>query len=607
MESKAEEDLMPGQPPVAPQPEFEPAVPAPEAEPVATAPVEPTAPMEIPAAEARAQESPKTETNTNTWPPIPEKAPASPLLRHPWFLLLVALAAAVVLDLVSYKQQPGIQWALFVVLAIGGSLLAAFIEKRSVPAGSYVLAGMLGVSGILTLFRGEGYTVMSLVLFGLVALVLLAGSFLNGQWARFRVREYVLSALDASLSALIGLPIGLTDGSKNLPTDQAADHKRGRRAAAAVIRGVLISLPLLFIFALLLGSADLVFGEQLKDLVSWLSPKNLEDVLRQLAIILVLTWALFGVLWMLITHTDKRKVPELDEPLIKPFLGLTESAIVLISLNLLFAAFLLVQFRYFFAGQANITLQGFTYAEYARRGFFELLAAAFIAWLLHYALSSLTKREKGAQRFLFSLLASLLILQVGLVLVSAFQRLSLYEQAYGFTRDRLVAHVMMVFLGLVLLSSMLLEWTHSLKRMALVLFIALFAFSLTLSALNVDALIAHRNLDRAINGEEFDPTYLVNFLNGEDAVPTLFRYYDDPTLPKDLKDTLGKVLACRQARQTEDEKASNWTGWTWPRMRANTLYADHASALASYRMTRQEDSLGFLLGDTWVSCVDPGN
>lgn len=42
-------------------------------------------------------------------------------------------------------------------------------------------------------------------------------------------------------------------------------------------------------------------------------------------------------------------------------------------------------------------------------------------------------------------------------------------------------------------------------------------------------------------------------------------------------------------------------------MRANTLYADHASALASYRMTRQEDSLGFLLGDTWVSCVDPGN
>jgi len=83
MESNSEEDLLPGQPPVAPQPEFEPAVPAPEAEPVATAPVEPTAPMEIPAAEARAQESPKTETNTNTWPPIPEKAPASPLLRHP--------------------------------------------------------------------------------------------------------------------------------------------------------------------------------------------------------------------------------------------------------------------------------------------------------------------------------------------------------------------------------------------------------------------------------------------------------------------------------------------------------------------------------------------
>ena len=45
----------------------------------------------------------------------------------------------------------------------------------------------------------------------------------------------------------------------------------------------------------------------------------------------------------------------------------------LASLDLLFALFVAVQIRYLFGGDAGLRLTGLSYAEYARRGFFELV------------------------------------------------------------------------------------------------------------------------------------------------------------------------------------------------------------------------------------------
>ena len=55
---------------------------------------------------------------------------------------------------------------------------------------------------------------------------------------------------------------------------------------------------------------------------------------------------------------------------------------VLAGVALLFAAFVLVQFRYFFGGAQNIGIEGYTFAEYARRGYGELMAVAVLSLLL---------------------------------------------------------------------------------------------------------------------------------------------------------------------------------------------------------------------------------
>ncbi len=98
-----------------------------------------------------------------------------------------------------------------------------------------------------------------------------------------------------------------------------------------------------------------------------------------------------------------------------------------------------------FGGIANVREGAYNFSSYAVEGFNQLMVVASIAAVLHYLFASVTKRESRKERVTFSITATLLLAQVGLILVSAFKRLLMYETAYGFTRSRMVAHVFMVF------------------------------------------------------------------------------------------------------------------------------------------------------------------
>src|SRR3989344_3441325 len=126
-----------------------------------------------------------------------------------------------------------------------------------------------------------------------------------------------------------------------------------------------------------------------------------------------------------------------------------ESSILLGSVNVLFFVFILVQFAYLFGGEGNISAQGFTYAEYARRGFFELIAVSIISLLLLLAIEKYIIKENENHARGFKILSTALVIQVILIMVSAFTRLTLYEEAYGFTILRFYSHAFIILLAAV--------------------------------------------------------------------------------------------------------------------------------------------------------------
>ncbi len=499
-------------------------------------------------------------------------------LKRPFPILLVAFAAAVLLDLLFFEKAWGWHWAVAVNLYLVAAVVSARLEDKHVPLPSLILIVLTSLTALLTGLRTASATSSALVLVSGLGMLLVTVSLLNGQWMQFRLRELIGELFKLIPSGVIGTPALMLEGIQ-LSQDSKEQNPKSSKRGLAILRGVLITIPLVLIFGLLLASADTIFSELLGSAFDWLKFDIFDNFIPHTLIILLLTWLGAAALWHALTKSEKPLAIQPDKPLFKPFLGMTETSIALISLNVLFAFFLVVQFRYFFAGSANVSIDGFTYAEYARRGFFELVAVALIASVLYFSLASFTKRDTQAKKRAFSVMAGLLLAQVGVMLISAFQRLRLYEQAYGFTSSRLAAHVFMVFVGLLLLALIIMELTNSFRRLGLALVLGVLAFALVMVGLNEDALIAQQNLERAVQGEKLDAAYLVHGLSN-DAVPTLFHYMDDPDLDPELQEKLQLVMACRYGNFKEVYGDAPWQSTSIPTLIAGKRYDQHGEVLS---------------------------
>lgn len=533
--------------------------------------------------------------------------PKTARLDHPWLVLTILFAVAFITERIYSNHKLGLQWPIFIALLLIAIAAVVIIERVKVPATSFWLFLPILLLTLLRLFRSESFTIAGLGITTIVTLTWLAVTFLNGQSLVFRWREHIAQTFMLFLNAIIGLPAMLIDKLRGGEKPTSPAHQAGRAALLAVLRGLLIALPILAIFAALLASADQVFSRNLKSLFAWMDNFRAEDFLQHFFLISFITYVLFGIFSFAFTHTRQTRQVEPDQPLIKPFLGLTESNIVLVLVNLLFAAFLVVQFRYFFAGQSNISETGFTYAEYAVKGFQELILVAIAALGLHWLLASVTRRETPAQKSSFSLIITLLIIQVGVILVSAFQRLSLYEAAYGFTQSRLVAHVFMVFIGLMLIAALIMQWLNLFKRQAFILLSLTLLFAVTLGVINVDRTVTKLNLRKAQADNKLDARFLVNNMSA-DSIPMLFEYYDNQALSTALHEKIGKVLACQANRLNHPSSlAEPWYAISLPQRNAARLFSQHSQELSQYHFEtdshydRVLENKIFIDGE-WIFC-----
>lgn len=511
-------------------------------------------------------------------------------IKHAGLVLITALAIMIIFDQLIYDRQWGLQFLITTLLVLIGLCVLVLVEKKSVPWQSLLLLVPILFGAVMTIFRREESSTIFNILLVLSSLMLLAMTLLNGQWLRYRMREVLMGILLLIQSVLID-PIRLLISRHATAKEQPQTEKHaGWKKVWPYLRGVLIALPLLLAFGALLSSADLIFKDRLGNLFAWMKFENFSEFIGRSIYVLILAYLLAGAYIHALTRSAEEKTLSPDKELVKPFLGYTEAITVLTLVNLLFLGFLIVQFRYFFAGQANISLQGFTYAEYARRGFFELLAVTLISLGLHYLLDMFTKRSTDKEKRTFSALELLLILQVGVMLVSAFQRLSLYEAAYGFTTLRTLTHIFMIWLGVLLAASALMQLFKRFNRLALVFFLVFFGFTLTLSLVNVDKFIAQRNIEHAIAGNPLDARYLVHNLS-DDGIPTLFEYWERADMPDEIKRDLNATLACSYISHNEREEDRDfWASWHASTARANALFDLNSEELSAYPFIKRSEN-----------------
>ncbi len=433
-----------------------------------------------------------------------------------------------------------------------------------------------------TFLRLEPMTVFLAVVFVLLLMGVLAATYLGGRWVEYGLLDY-LANLFRLVGSLIARPLIFLSERKNAPPQaDAPARKVGWKHFWAVLRGLLIALPILAVFAALLSAADPVFDRWTQDFIDLFRLERLPEYILRGFLILLIAYLLAGAILHAAAKSRDETLLGLDKPLVRSFLGFTEAAIVLGGVVTLFTVFVIIQFKYFFGGQANIDIvEGYTYSEYARRGFGELVTVAFFSLLLFLGLSGIVRRETRRQRGWFSGLGIAMVALVGVILVSAFQRLLLYEAAYGFSRLRTYTHVFMIWLGIVLAAVVVLDLLNRQRQATLVLLLASIGFAASLSLLNVDGFIVRQNLARAAEGEGLDVAYLASL--SDDAVPALAEAFQSEELPPLTRDAAGAVLACRLSAASR-QGDSDWRAFHLSRWQAERRLEPLLDELEDYRV-----------------------
>ncbi|HEY6404040.1 MAG TPA: DUF4173 domain-containing protein [Blastocatellia bacterium] len=370
------------------------------------------------------------------------------------------------------------------------------------------------------------------------------------------VTDYAFSVLASLFSALGGAShlIGGDIQWKEIPRDGWTKHM------APVIKGLAIAFPLLLIFGGLLTSADAAFSDLLSRLFDW----DFESLVTHCLLTVVIAWTVAGFLRGVMAGKEM-KATDRERPGFL-WLGVTEVVIVLGLLDILFLSFVVVQFRYFFGGAARIqAVAGLTYAEYARSGFFELVGVAALVLPLLLAAHWLLRKEKARDEMIFRVLAGLQIALLFVMIVSALQRMRIYQREYGLTELRVYTTVFMGWLAMIFVWFAMTVLRGRRERFAFGAVVTGFIAIGALLAVNPDRLIARVNVEHAIAGRDFDALYAASL--SADALPELIG-----SLPK-LSPTQGCGLATRILQYHSISENPGWRRWNWSRAKASRSLA----------------------------------
>ena len=524
-------------------------------------------------------------------------------------LWITVLVLGWLFDFLFWKHAPGINFAIYALLCLGGGFLVLGLNNIRPSWKSLLLLIPVLFFAVMTFIRQEPMSMFLAYAFTLALMGVLVQTWLGGRWFQYSLSDYVANFFKM-LGSMIARPIiFLTEQRKQAEAEGKANQPKassrpGWKRTWAVLRGLLIALPIVAIFAALLSSADLIFAARLGDVMKLFRLERLPEYIFRLIYILIGSYMLAGLFLHAAQKSRDEKLIGEGKPLVPSFLGFTEAAVVLGAVNLLFLSFVFIQFRYFFGGQTNIGVEGYTYSEYARRGFGELVAVAFFSLLMFLSLSAVTRRETAARRWTFSGLGLLLVALVGVMLFSAFQRLVLYEAAYGFSRLRAYTHVFMIWLGVLLAVVIVLDILRKERLFALAAVLASVGFALTMTLLNVDGFIVQQNVARAVAGKSLDVAYLASL--STDSVPALVGAYQDQSLPGYTRDAVGAALICHEYIYSNSGD-TNWRSFTLTGSRARQALGQVRSQLDAYQILDDDYPVKVLTpGSIYYECYQGG-
>lgn len=289
-------------------------------------------------------------------------------------------------------------------------------------------------------------------------------------------------------------------------------------------KSLLITIPIILVVLILLMSADQVFekifDKVFLDLSKVLSLEEIVKLLSRLSVILITFLLCGGFLVNLVKDNTMFTKEDEDTKVTVKFENLTINMILTI-LNIIYLIFGFIQITNLFMNTSNNP--NFDYSSYARQGFFQLMFVSFINFVI-LIIANINKVEKTKSQKIYNKIMSLLIILFTIIIIiSAFYRMNLYQETYGYTYLRIFVDFVLISEVLISIPIIIYLLGKKIDILKSIIIITSFMFVL-LNFMNIDNFIAEKNIDRYFNNPEdsnFDISYLCKL--GTDATEQITR------------------------------------------------------------------------------------
>ena len=445
---------------------------------------------------------------------------------------LLSVVFGLIYGFCLYNNHSSITYPLFMACALvilklirardGLSLIADCNGKRALGIFYVVSLMLLSIHRCLT-------TSMALYVLERLAIFLLFFSYviyLYVDTTDFDIGAWMLSILITLIKPLEHLGSPFSDYAALKRSRASEEVSQKKKNVNAVLLGLAITIPLLLVIIPLLASADAVFENMLDNLFKDIDiPEYLFHTVMMIVTAIVGFWCAYTIITSMVKQEIKIRVR--GEGKTNPVIAITFTSVI----GLVYIFFCAIQLLFLFSGKMALP-EGYTYAEYAHEGFYQLLAVCILNIVMVSICQAFFKSSKVLKALLTIIAACTYIM-----IVSSAYRMIMYIDVYHLTFLRLFVLwflAVLCFWLSFLIISMYVRKFPVFKACMVAITLAFIAFIYS----NPDYQIARYDLQAAANKID-EYTSVADYIEDElsfDAVPAivqdkevleLFRRYHD--------------------------------------------------------------------------------
>ena len=433
--------------------------------------------------------------------------PENPVLEHnTMFFLVTALLYGVCFTTAFYKNYAGLTFPLITIATL--VVCGLFLKKSGIPWKTqnlyYIVpVVLLGISTMLT-------TNIFTICFNTLGILLLITVFMMQQvYAenKWNLGQYICNLLFFYICMIPEVAAPFSNFGKYIRRKRVTEQKNTN--TKYIVTGVLIGIPMLVFVLALLSSADAIFSKYIGEgfRVLW------KNIFFSPNILLVVVLMIIGFLGMytFLSALTLNNIPEWTREKQKknPVTAITFISMI----TAVYLIFSIIQIVFLFTG-GRMLPEGYTYAEYAHQGFFQLLFLCMFNLILVLCCMSLFEMNLWLKTILMIFSGCTYVM-----IASSAYRMILYISCYHLTFLRMLV---LWFLALLVILMTGVMWSIPRKNFPLFRFgigVVTVCY-LVLSFGRFDYWIAKYNISQLGNEITYeDIDYLCNL--SSDAIPAL--------------------------------------------------------------------------------------